>query len=505
MSLRVFNYLSRGEEEFTPVHPGFVGMYVCGPTVYGDAHIGHAKVYITFDVVHRYLEYRGYRVRYVQNITDVGHLVGDGDVGEDKIGKQARLERIEPMEVVETYTRNYFRDMDLLNIIRPDVSPRASGHVPEQIELAQILIEKGYAYESNGNVYFSVPSWPTYGKLSRRKIDELEEGARLEVSPDKRDPRDFAVWRATTPEHLMQWKSPWGIGYPGWHAECTVMAHKYLGLPFDIHGGGLENIFPHNESEVAQSEAAYGGEFARYWLLNNMVTIDGVKMGKSLGNSLTIQQAITGDHAKLSQGYSPLAIRFFILSSHYRQNTDFTDEALKSAARGHERLLGTVASVRQKLAKAESEATLRHAQEPAEADSEFLTVIEQHKTRFLEAMDNDFNTPQALAALFDFNRVVNILLNSDQPVFDATLRAIDDAYNTLGGDILGIIPVEMSEADGLASPGLEEALIQILVDLRTAARKNKDFSTSDAIRNRLVEIGVVLEDRPDGTAWKISR
>ncbi len=495
MSLHVFNYLSRREEEFIPVHPGFVGMYVCGPTVYGDAHIGHAKVYITFDVVHRYLEYLGYRVRYVQNITDVGHLVGDGDVGEDKIGKQARLERIEPMEVVETYTRNYFRDMDLLNIIRPDISPRASGHVPEQIELAQILIEKGHAYEANGNVYFSVPSWPSYGKLSRRKIDELEEGARLEVSPDKRDPRDFAVWRAAMPEHLMQWKSPWGVGYPGWHAECTVMAHKYLGLPFDIHGGGLENIFPHNESEVAQSEAAYGGEFVRYWLLNNMVTIDGVKMGKSLGNSLTIQQAISGDHAKLSQGYPSLAIRFFILSSHYRQNTDFTDEALKSAARGHERLLGTVALVRQKLAKAEAKADNR----------EFLAVIEQHKTRFLEAMDNDFNTPQALAALFDFNRMVNTLLNNDQPVSNATLKAIDDTYNTLGGDILGIIPAELSGADGLAPPGLEEDLIQILVDLRMGARKNKDYATSDAIRNRLAEIGVVLEDRPDGTAWKISK
>ncbi len=496
MTLRVYNYLTRTEEEFIPLHPGFVGMYVCGPTVYGDSHIGHAKAYITFDVVHRYLEYLGYKVRYVQNITDVGHLVGDGDVGEDKIGKQARAERVEPMEIVETYTRNYFRDMDLLNIIRPDISPRASGHVPEQIELAQVLIEKGHAYEANGNVYFSVPSWPAYGKLSRRKLDELEEGARLEVSTDKRDPRDFAVWRASNPEHLMQWNSPWGQGFPGWHAECTVMARKYLGLPFDIHGGGLENIFPHNESEVAQCEAAYGDEFARYWLLNNMVTIEGTKMGKSLGNSLSIQQAITGNHAKLSQGYPPMAIRFFILSSHYRQNSDFSDEGLKSAARGYERLLGTVALVRQKLSKAEVK---------AEADAEFLAIIEQHKTRFLEVIDNDFNTPQALAALFDFNRAVNTLLNGDQPVSAATLKAIDDTYRTLGGDILGLIPADLSGGEGVSAPGLEEDLIQILVDLRTAARKNKDFATSDAIRNQLAEIGVVLEDRPDGTAWKISR
>jgi cysteinyl-tRNA synthetase len=496
MTLRVYNYLNRTEEEFTPVHPGFVGMYVCGPTVYGDAHIGHAKAYITFDVVHRYLEYLGYKVRYVQNITDVGHLVGDGDVGEDKIGKQARLERVEPMEVVESYTRNYFRDMDLLNVIRPDISPRASGHVPEQIELTETLIEKGYAYESNGNVYFSVPSWPAYGKLSRRKVDELEEGTRLEVSSDKLDPRDFAVWRAAAPEYLMQWRSPWGQGFPGWHAECTVMARKYLGLPFDIHGGGLENIFPHNESEVAQCEAAYGEEFARYWLLNNMVTVDGVKMGKSMGNSLTIQNVITGDHPRLSQAYTPLAIRFFILSSHYRQTTDFTDEALKSASRGYERLLGTVALVRQQLAKAEI---------IGDVDPEFARTIEQQKVRFVEAMNNDFNTPQALAALFDFNRAVNTLINGDQPVSAATLKAIDETYRTLGGDILGLIPADVSAVEGTSAKGLDDELIRLLIDLRAAARKNKDYATSDAIRNRLTEVGVTLEDRADGTVWKVSR
>jgi cysteinyl-tRNA synthetase len=497
MALRVYNYLTRQEETFEPLNPGFVGMYVCGPTVYGDAHIGHAKVYVTFDVVHRYLEYLGYKVRYVQNITDVGHLVGDGDEGEDKIGRQARQERIEPMEVVETYTRNYFRDMDLLNVIRPDISPRASGHVPEQIELAQELIKKGYAYISNGNVYFSVRDWPDYGKLSRRKVDELEEGARLEVAGDKRDPRDFAVWRAAAPNHLMQWNSPWGAGFPGWHAECTVMARKYLGLPFDIHGGGLENIFPHNESEIAQSEAAYGGEFARYWLLNNMVTIDGVKMGKSLGNSLTVQQAFTGQHPKLSQPYAPMAIRYFILSSHYRQTTDFTDEALSAAAKGHERLLGTVSHVRQRLAAASQ------ANGQNKMDLEFLQTIEAHKNRFVEAMDNDLNTPQALATLFDFNRTVNTLLNSNQSISVGTLGAIDAAYRTLGGDILGIIPNEISQSS--ESAGLEEDLIRILIDLRTAARKNKDYATGDAIRNQLAEIGVALEDGPGGTVWKINR
>jgi cysteinyl-tRNA synthetase len=494
MTLRVYNYLSRTEEEFTPLRPGFVGMYVCGPTVYGDSHLGHAKVYITFDVVHRYFEYLGYKVRYVQNITDVGHLVGDGDEGEDKIGRQARLERIEPMEVVESYTYKYFRDMDTLNIIRPDISPRASGHVPEQIELTQTLIEKGHAYASAGNVYFSVPSWPAYGKLSRRKIDELAEGARLEVAEEKRDPRDFAVWRAATPGHLMQWNSPWGAGFPGWHAECTVMARKYLGLPFDIHGGGLENIFPHNESEVAQCEAAYGNEFARYWLLNNMVTLNGVKMSKSLGNSLTIQQLLTGTHTLLSQPYSPMALRYFILSSHYRQNSDFTDEALSGAARGYERLAGTVLLTRQKLARvAEGDETL---------PPDLQTIIEQTHQRFLAAMDHDFNTPQALAALFDFNRAVNTLLNSDRAISTGTLRAIDQTYRVLGGEILGLLPEEISPG-GQQHANLEQELIQILVDLRTAARQQKDFATADTIRNRLTEIGVILEDRPDGATWKI--
>ena len=491
MTLQVYNYLTRTEEQFRPITAGFVGMYVCGPTVYGDAHIGHAKVYITFDVVHRYLEYLGYKVRYVQNITDVGHLVGDGDEGEDKVGRQARIERVEPMEIVEHYTRNYFRDMDLLNVRRPDISPRASGHVPEQIELAKKLIEAGYAYVSNGNVYFSVAKWTDYGKLSRRKIDELEEGARLEVATDKRDPRDFAVWRAAEANHLMQWNSPWGAGFPGWHAECTVMARKYLGLPFDIHGGGLENIFPHNDSEIAQAEAAYNDGFARYWLLNNMVTIDGTKMGKSLGNSLNIQQVITGDHPRLSQPYPQLALRFFLLSSHYRQNTDFTDDALQGAARGHERLLSTASRIRKQLEKAKS----------GQIDTQVTEMTNQVKDRFCEAMDNDFNTPQALAALFDFNRLVNGLLDSQRALTSETLSAIDSVYQSLGGDVLGIIPQKITTSRGEAA-GREDELIKILVDLRAIARKNKDYATSDAIRDQLSELGIILQDGPDGTTWK---
>ena len=484
MTLKVYNYMTRQKEEFKPLHEGRVGIYVCGLTVYDHAHIGHAKAYVSFDVVVRYLRYLGYKVRYVQNITDVGHLTDDADEGEDKLWRKARLEQLEPMEVAEYYTRSYFEDMDALNVTRPDISPRASGHVPEQIELAQILIEKGYAYEANGSVFFSVESFPGYGKLSRRKVDELEEGARVEVDPDKRHPADFAVWRAASPEHLMRWKSPWGEGYPGWHAECSVMAAKYLGLPFDIHGGGLENIFPHNESEIAQSEAAYDVEFARYWLLNNMVTVDGVKMGKSLGNFVTIKDAL--------QRHEPMAIRFFILSSHYRSPTDFSEAALEAAGKGLERLYGTVRLVRDRLTTAENDG----------ANAAFQQVLDEHKAHFIEAMDDDFNTPQALAALFDLNRDINTLLNSGEPVSRGTLEAIDGLYRELGGDVLGIIPDQLPEEAGA---GLEDALVQILIDLRQEFRQARDWARADAIRDHLSEVGIALEDGPDGTRWRLYR
>lgn len=485
MALQLYNYLSRSKDVFTPHEEGFVTLYVCGPTVYGHAHIGHAKAYITFDVLHRYLEYLGYKVRYVQNITDVGHLTDDADEGEDKIARQARRERTEPMEVVEFYTRSYFEDMDRLEVLRPDISPRASGHVPEQIELGERLIERGFAYESNGSVFFSVGNWESYGKLSGRKLEDLEEGARLDVNPDKRDPRDFAVWRAATPDHLMQWSSPWGPGYPGWHAECTVMARKYLGLPFDIHGGGLENIFPHNESEVAQAEAAYDTSFARFWVLNNMVTVDGTKMGKSMGNFTTIKDAL--------RKHEPMTIRFFILSSHYRSSTDFSDGALEAAGKGYERLISTVSLVRRRLETADRSEV---------ANGAFLDAIAEHRARFLEAMDDDLNTPQALAALFDLNKVVNTLLNSGQAVSGGTLAAIDELYRTLGGQILGLIPDQLPQEAGA---GLEGELIELLIDLRARARQNRDWATSDAIRDRLAAIGVTLEDRPEGTTWRLSR
>jgi cysteinyl-tRNA synthetase len=358
--------------------------------------------------------------------------------------------------------------------------------VPEQIDLAETLIERGMAYESNGSVFFSVPDWESYGKLSGRKIEDLEEGARLAVDQDKRDPRDFAVWRAASPEHIMQWNSPWGQGYPGWHAECTVMARRYLGLPFDIHGGGLENIFPHNESEIAQCEAAYDQEFARYWVLNNMVTVEGTKMGKSLGNFVTIKDALTR--------HSAMTIRFFVLSSHYRSNTDFSDEALEAAGRGYERLMATVAQVRERLAD----------EDPTEApDDEIEQMVEEHKARFSAAMDDDLNTPQALAALFDLSRAVNGMLNSGRFLNGGALAAIDAAYRTLGGEILGVVPDELPQ-EAQAS-GLDGALMEILIDLRATARENKDWATADTIRDRLSAAGVVLEDHPEGTTWKVDR
>ena len=484
MTLRVYNSLTRKKEEFKPLHENMVGMYVCGPTVYDNAHIGHAKVYVTFDVVNRYLRYLGYRVRYVQNITDVGHLTDDADAGEDKILKRATLERVQPMELVERYMRSYFEDMDALGVMRPDISPRASAHVPEQIELIKELIARGHAYETNGSVYFSVSSFPEYGKLSGRRVEELQEGARVEVNEEKRDPADFAVWKRAEPSHILKWNSPWGWGYPGWHAECSAMAGKYLGETFDIHGGGLENIFPHNECEVAQSEAATGKTFARYWLHNNMVTVDGVKMGKSLGNAIFLKD--------LFKRYPPLVIRFFILSSHYRSPTDFSDEALQAAQKGLERLHATVALTRERLSRAQE----------GGMDEQFGETLGQHKNRFLEFLDDDFNTAAAIGELFDLSKDVNTLLNSGQAISRETLQAIDGLYRELGGQILGIVPDSLAEK---TAAGLDEALIQLLLDTRAKLRQAKQWGLADEIRDQLAALGVVVEDRPDGATWRIER
>jgi cysteinyl-tRNA synthetase len=480
MPLSLYNTLTRRKEEFVPLTEGRVTMYVCGPTVYDHAHLGHAKTYVNFDVIVRYLRYSGYRVRYVQNITDVGHIL---DSGEDRILKGAARERIEPMEVVERYTRSYFEDMDALGVARPDISPRASAHIPEQIEMIKQLIADGHAYASGGSVYFDVSSFPEYGKLSGRKVEELEEGARVEVREDKRHPEDFALWKLAPADHILKWLSPWGWGYPGWHIECSAMSRKYLGATFDIHGGGVDNVFPHNECEIAQSEAANGQPFARYWLLGGSLTVASVKMSKSLGNFLTIKDAL--------KKYKPEALRFFILSGHYRNPIDFSDDALEAASKGWERLTAPALAARERL---------RSSALPEGSDANVSAALAETKAKFLEALNDDFNAPAALAVLFDFGKVMNTLLNADTPAGRATLEAVDALYRELGGHVLGIIPEQTSTA---ANAERESGLIRLLIELRAEARKRKDFATSDAIRDRLKAMGVTLEDGKDGTSWKI--
>ena len=479
MTLRIYNVLTREKEEFVPLTKGKVNMYVCGPTVYDYAHIGHAKTYVSFDVVVRYLRYLGYDVLYVQNITDVGHML---DSGEDRVLRKARQLSALPMQVVETYTRDYFEDMDALGVLRPDISPRASGHIPEQIAMIEQLIAKGHAYVVDGSVYFDVSSFPEYGKLSGRVIEELEEGTREMVRNEKRHPADFALWKQAEPEHILRWPSPWGTGFPGWHIECSAMATKYLGQTFDIHGGGIDNIFPHNECEIAQSEAVHGETFARYWMLTGSLTLDGIKMSKSLGNTLTIKAAL--------EQWRPEAIRTFILSSHYSNPIDFSDEAIEAAFKGWQRLWSVVTLVRVQMGTAVAGA----------ASDEVRSMLNTARTGFVEKMNDDFNAPAALAVLQDLTRQVNTLLNEQGPQSQGTLTAIDQLYRELGGDVLGIIP---DEADSGASAEREAGLIRLLVDLRTQARANREWATSDRIRDQLKELGVILEDRPDGTIWKV--
>ncbi len=481
MTLKIYNVLTRQKEEFVPLQPGKVNLYVCGPTVYDYSHIGHAKTYVSFDVIVRYLRYQGYDVLYVQNITDVGHML---DTGEDRILKKARQLSAVPMQVVETYMREYFADMDALGVQRPDISPRASGHIPEQIAMVQTLLEKGHAYESNGSVYFDVTSFPEYGKLSGRVLEEQEGGTREAVRTEKRHPADFALWKKAEPEHILRWPSPWGEGFPGWHLECSAMANKYLGVTFDIHGGGIDNIFPHNECEIAQSEAAHGEPFARYWMLTGSLTLDGVKMSKSLGNSLSIKDALKRWRAE--------AIRAFILSSHYSSPIDFSDEAVEAAYKGWQRIWGAVTLTRQQL----------RAAADGEADPGVLTMLAETKATFVEKMNDDFNAPAALALLHELTRQVNILLNEHGPHSKGTLQAIDALYRELGGQVLGIVPDEANDGSR-ASAEREDGLIKLLIDLRAQARANRDWATADSIRNRLKALGIILEDRADGTIWKL--
>ncbi len=486
MTLKIYNTLTRQRETFVPIEEGRVGIYVCGPTVYDHPHIGHAKSYVSFDIVVRYLRHLGYKVRYVQNITDVGHLTDNADAGEDKIEKRAKLEKVEPMELVEMYMRSYYEDMDDLNNIRADISPRATGHIPEQIDLVGALIDKGFAYESNQSVYFNVSKLKDYGKLSGRKLDEQESGARIEINPEKKHPADFALWKKAGPEHIMKWNSPWGMGFPGWHLECSVMSMKYLGETFDIHGGGIENVFPHHECEIAQSETANERPFARYWMHNNMVTVDGQKMGKSLGNFVTLKDAF--------KKFSPLTIRFFVLNTHYSSPINYSDEALDAANTGLERLLNTMRSIKERMESANG----------TEGQEEWKAKLESYKNSFEEAMNEDFNTAEALAVLFNLSKEVNGLLSMDDEVSEGVLSEIDSFYRTYGGNVLGIITEKTVHhaSDGADVYKMEDDLVKTLIDTRNDLRACKQWELADKVRDRLSELGIIIEDKKDKVAWR---
>ncbi len=478
--LHIYNTLSRSKDKFEPIREGFVGIYVCGPTVYGDPHLGHAKSYVSFDVVVRYLRYLGYKVRYVQNITDVGHLTDDADEGEDKLEKQAKVEKMEPMEIAEKYTYNYFRDMDRLNVERPDISPRATGHIIEQIEMVEKLIEGGHAYVADGNVYFDVSSDEEYGKLSGRDIEEQESGSRIETAGDKRSPEDFALWKRADDGHIMKWPSPWGQGYPGWHIECSAMSTKYLGENFDIHGGGLDNQFPHHECEIAQSECAFNEPFANYWMHNNMVTLEGQKMGKSLGNAISLDEFFRGDHELLSRAWAPRVIRFFLLQSHYRSTTDFSEEALTGAENGLKNLQEILLLLQE-----------------TENGSGGAYEVEALRESLESKLNDDFNTAQAIAVLFEELKKLRKRVNSDDT--PSNLDEVNSFLEDFVDGVLGIWP-EKRDAGGGDKTG---ELVELLIELRKRARDNRNFELADAIRDRLSEVGIELMDGPDGTDYKI--
>jgi cysteinyl-tRNA synthetase len=478
MSLFIYNSLGRSKEKFEPLHPPIVTMYVCGPTVYGHAHLGHAKSYVSFDVVVRWLRHSGYRVKYVQNITDVGHLTDDADEGEDKISKQARLEKTDPMEISQFYTRSFYEDMDHLEVQRPNIAPNAAGHIPEQIDLIEQLIKTGHAYEVNGNVYFSVESFPEYGKLSgRTNQEELQSGARVEVRSEKRHPSDFALWKKAEEGHLMKWSSPWSIGYPGWHLECSAMSMKYLGETIDIHGGGMENKFPHHDCEIAQSESVTGKPYVRFWMHNNMVTVNGIKMGKSLKNSVNLKE--------LFKNIDPLAIRFFILQSHYRSPLDYSEIAIKASTTGLEKLHETHRRLRE--------------QKPGSGSFD----IAPFRQRFTEAMDDDFNTPIAISVLFDLSKSINAALDRIEGLSEPSLQDAAAFLDNAGREVLGILQDNgQSSHSGDEMNGKRlDGVMDILLDLRADARKNKDFALSDKIRDRLLDAGIEIKDTKDGASW----
>lgn len=484
--LYIYNSLSRKKELFEPLAAPHVGMYVCGPTVYGDAHLGHARPAITFDIVFRYLKHLGYKVRYVRNVTDVGHLEHDADEGEDKIAKKARLEDLEPMEVAHYYTVRYHNSMDKLNVLRPSIEPNASGHIIEQIAMIQKILDNGYAYLSNGSVYFDIEKYDKdyhYGILSGRNVDELLNNTReLAGQSEKRNGADFALWKKADARHIMRWLSPWSDGFPGWHAECSAMGCKYLGEQFDIHGGGMDLLFPHHESEIAQSMAANGKMPVRYWMHNNMITINGQKMGKSLGNAMSLEDFFAGNHKVLERPYSPMTIRFFILQAQYRSTLDFSNEALQAAEKGYKRLMEASESVK----------TLVPDDTAEDLEIQKITDL------CYDAMNDDFNTPVVIANLFEAVRIVNSVNDAHSKINNRDLESLKKLFDVFVFEILGLVNTEKSDDNNLV-----DGLMQTIIDIRKEARSKKDWATSDLIRDKLAEFNVVLKDGKEGTTWSV--
>jgi cysteinyl-tRNA synthetase len=486
-TLQLYNTLTRKKEIFEPLNAPYVGMYVCGPTVYGDAHLGHARPGITFDLVFRYLQHLGYKVRYVRNITDVGHLENDADEGEDKIAKKARLEQLEPMEIAQYYSDRYHYNMQQLNVLNPSIEPRASGHIIEQIAMVEKIIQAGYAYVTNGSVYFDVLRYNEnnpYGKLSGRVVDDLLSNTReLDGQDEKHNPMDFALWKKAQPEHIMRWPSPWSDGFPGWHMECSAMSAKYLGTHFDIHGGGMDLLFPHHESEIAQSQAANGTDPCKYWLHNNMITINGQKMGKSLNNFITLNEFFTGTHSGLDRAYSPMCIRFFILQAHYRSTLDFSNEALQAAEKGYKRLMTAITAIDKIKAS------------PASSD-EFSKFLAAFPERAYAAMNDDFNSPILIAELFEAVRFINLLADGKEQATAEDLSQLKKLVNTFVYDILGLLPEESN-----SSSETLDGLMEVILGIRQNAKATKDFATSDKIRDALKNLGITIKDTKEGCSW----
>ena len=484
----IHNTLSRNKELFEPLSSPFVGLYVCGPTVYGDGHLGHARPAITFDLVFRYMLHAGYKVRYVRNITDVGHLENDADEGEDKIAKKARLEQLEPMEVVQYFTDRYHEDMESLNVKKPSIEPRASGHIIEQIEMIKDILNAGFAYAVKGSVYFDVEKYNKehhYGKLSGRVIEDMMSNTReLEGQDEKRSNVDFALWKKASPEHIMRWPSPWSDGFPGWHLECSAMSAKYLGEEFDIHGGGMDLMFPHHECEIAQSNAANGKDSVRYWMHNNMITIGGQKMGKSLGNFITLREFFTGKHDLLEKAFSPMTIRFFILQAHYRSTLDFSNEALMAAEKGLKRLTQALETL-EKI-------------EPGNASSVSIEGIEENCH---QAMCDDFNSPVAIAHLFDAVRIINSANDKKETLSAGDLQSLKNTFQTFVVDIFGL-KSEAAAASGQSDDVLK-GVMQLLLDIRQQAKTQKDFATSDKIRDELAALNIAVKDSKEGASWEM--